>query len=275
MKSLWPTISFCLILASACTLEKQTNEDIVASAFGNRLYHSDLDELRTASLSQADSSSIIKKYVDNWLMQEILYNEAKNKVGVEKNIDRLVERYKKSLYIHELEKLQLAELLDTTISSAALDTFYSQHKKDFLLDEGITKLLFVKVPESMDNEKLKILWKTENIPALKVFVQAVDGIQLLELDQWHYISEINNLSPTALLDKVNFSKRESYSLTQDGSKFLIKILDYVKPNEIAPKSFAIDKIKLRMLHDRSTNLLNKWKKDLYQNNIQSKNIIIN
>jgi len=264
-----------LMIFSACNLDKQKPEDLVASAFGNKLYKNQLESVGSKHLSAADSISAVQRQIDNWLMQEILYNESKRNLKPKDKIERLVESYKKSLYIHELEKIQLTESLDTMITLAELDTFYNQHKKDFLLDEGIAKLLFVKLPDSLDNENLETLWKTENLPALKTFVKANNGIQLLDLDKWYYLSEIVNLSPSELVDKIDFDKTESYSLTKDGAKFLIRILDYADKKEIAPKSFAYNKIKLRLLHDRSTNLLNKWKKDLYQNNIQSKNIIIN
>lgn len=274
MRRCFTLCTFILFLLSACAVENNKQENLVASAFGNKLYSSELENLFTSELSASDSSSLIKKYIDNWLMQEILYNEAQKKIKTEDKIEQLVESYKKSLYINELEKVQLASQLDTLISVAELDTFYSQHKQDFLIDEEIVRILFVKVPEEFDNEKFGTLWKTENLPALKVFVNAIEGIHLLNIDRWYYLSEIKNLTPSALINKINFDKTESYSLTQDGSRFLLRVLDYTKANEVAPKSFAMEKIKLRLLHDRSTNLLNKWKKELFQNNIQSKSITI-
>jgi len=84
-------------------------------------------------------------YIDNWLMQEILYNEAQKKIKTEDKIEQLVESYKKSLYINELEKVQLASQLDTLISVAELDTFYSQHKQDFLIDEEIVRIQRLKI----------------------------------------------------------------------------------------------------------------------------------
>ncbi len=275
MLRLWYFTTCAMVFCSACNIESQKPEDLLASAYGNKLYKSDLGELITSEMTVHDSSSILKKHVDKWLLQEILFHEAKAQVGTEDRIEQLVENYKKSLYIHELEKTQLAAQLDTLITRAELDTFYNQRKEDFLLDEEIVRLLFVKVPEAYDNENLKTLWKTENLPALSVFIKEVGGLQFLNLENWYYLSEMRNLIPAELLAKVNFSKTEAYSLSQDGYRFLIKILDHTDNNEIAPKSFALEKIKLRLLHDRSSGLLKKWKKDLYQNNIQSKNITIN
>ena len=202
-------------------------------------------------MTEHDSSTILKKHVDKWLLQEILFHEAKAKVETEDRIEQLVENYKKSLYINELEKLELVTQLDTLISRAELDTFYSQHKEDFLLDEEIVRLLFAKVPETLDNDNLQTLWKTENLPALKVFVKEAGGLQFLDLKSWYYLSEMRNLIPAELIAKVNFDKTEAYSLRADGQVFLLKILDYTDANEIAPKSFALEKIKLRLLRDRS------------------------
>jgi len=265
---------FLITVTLSCDIDQAGDDEVLATAFGNKLFKQDILPFRSTKLNPVDSQSMISRQIDSWLMEEMLYKESKSKVNSKKSIDKLVANYRKSLFIHELEKLQLAANLDTTITAAELDTFYAHHKADFQLDEAIVKLLFAKVPEGYNNEELKTLWQTENLPALQVYVQARNGLELLEPEKWHYLSEISNIAPLELIDQIDFTKKETYSITDKGQHFLIKVLDYVKPTELAPKSFALPYIKERLLRDRSKNLLNSWKKELFQNNIKSKDISI-
>lgn len=262
--------SFCI----SCNQPQANDSALVASAYGNKLYLNQITGLSSENLSKSDSSSIIDRHMDSWLMEEILYKEAKNKISNSTEIDALVESYRKSVFIHKYEEAKLSENMNSLVTNAEIDTFYNRHKDQYLLDESITKVLFVKVPEEMNNDKLISLWKTENLLALKTFVNGVSGVAILDLDKWHYLAEIKQLMPEELMNKINFSKRESYSLTKDGHHFLVRILDHVKVNEEAPKSFALPKIRQRLIHDNSEQFLKKWKKELYQNKIQGKDIQI-
>lgn len=271
------TFSFIIVISCLCFScnQLQVNDSaVVASAYGNKLHMNQVAGLSKSNLSKSDSTSIIARKVDSWMMEEILYNEAKNNISNSAELDALVESYRKSVYIHKYEEMQLAENMNSLVTESEIDTFYKKHNEEYLLDESITKVLFVKVPEEMHNDKLKSLWKTENLLALKSFVRAVAGVAFLDLDKWHDHSELKQLMPDELMNKINFSKKESYSLTKNGHHFMIRILDHVKANQEAPKSFALPKIRQRLMHDRSEQFLKKWKKELYQNKIQGKDIQI-
>ena len=272
MKSLI-AIHVSLLLFWGCQSQVGGGDEL-ASAFGNKLYESELKAVLSSATNGLDSAHITDKYVDNWVMSEILYNEAKNKVKQESNIDALVEKYKKSLYIHELEKIKLQEL-DTLNINSELAAALSDSTVEHVLEEPCLRFLFVKVKEAAYNDTLKAIWKTEDLPALDIYVSQVGGLALLELDKWYHASEFNNITPAALQKKINYSKTESYSLTQDGEQILLKILEYRKAGSPEPADLTIPQVKQRILHDKSVQFLKEWKKTLYQNNIQSKNIHIN
>lgn len=251
-----------------------TGKDELARAFGQKLYKSDITGALATATNSLDSLQIMDKYVDNWLMSEILYNEAKQKIGKEPGVEKLVEDYKKSLYIHELEKKKLHDM-DTAMISAELASAIAQSESQYLLEEPYLRFLFVKVNESVYNDTLKSIWKTEDLPALDSYVKQMGGLAMLNIQNWYSNSEFNNITPTRLRDKINFSKTESYSLNQDGTQLLLKILEYKKAGESEPSALSIPKIRQRIMHDKSVIFLKEWKKTLYQNNIQSKNIHIN
>jgi len=265
LKSIVAVVVASLIMS--CQPQK-TGKDELATAFGNKLYLTDVSGALFSATNSLDSMQIIDKYVDNWLISEILYNEAKKELSTRPDIEKLVEDYRKSLYIHELEKKKLADMDTAMHTGAVTDTVQA------LLAEPCIKFLLVKVDEERYNDNLKAIWKTEDLPALESYVKNVGGLALLDLDKWYYVAEFNNITPVELRNKINYAKTEAYSLNQNGKQLLIKVLDYKKVGEQEPQELAIPRIKQSLMHDRSVNFLKEWKKTLYQNNIQSKNIHI-
>jgi len=258
----------------SCEPQSGQKGEVLATAYKSKLYQSEVKGLITEAISSQDSQKLINKYIDQWLMDEILYNSAQKNVKATSDIENLVDNYRKALYILEYEKKIFEERAKDSITQAALDTFYVRNKEEYELQEDIVQVLLVKVPEKYDSENLKTLWKTENVPALKSLLKSSDGFGYLDLEKWYPKSELKQLMPSSLYDKINFSKQESYSTNDKGFRFLIKILAGVKADEEPPKSFIMPKIRQRILNEKSSEYLNNFKKELYQNNIQSKDIII-
>ncbi len=258
----------------SCEPQSVERGEVLATAYKSKLYQPEVEALINESMSSQDSQKLINKYIDKWLMDEILYDKAKQNVKATTELESLVENYRKALYILEYEKNIFAERGKDSISQADLDTFYVRNKEEYKLQEDLVQVLLVKVPEKYDDENLKTLWKTENLPALKNFLKSTDGFGYLDIEKWYPTSELKQLMPTALYDKINFSKQESYSENDRGFRFLIKILDRMKAGEEPPKSYIMPKIRQRILNEKSSEYLNNFKKELYQNNIQSKDIII-
>lgn len=261
------------LLLFACQ-SKIKGKDELATAFGNKLYEADVQNALKTAANGIDSIQLINKYVDNWLMSEILYNEAKKEIGTTKSIEKLVDDYKKSLYIHELEKKKLNEL-DTAELASQLDASIKAPESASLLVEPCLRFLFVRVKDEVYNDTLKSIWKTEDLPALDIYIRQRGGLALLEVDKWYYSSEFNSLTPSELRNKINYSKTESYSLNQEGEQLLLKILEYRKADSPEPEELTIPRLRQRILHDKSILFIKEYKKELYQNNIKSKNIHIN
>lgn len=257
----------------ACQTNSAKSTNLLAKVYGKNLYLEDLQLDHIQEMSHKDSSELIKKLVDNWIVDEILLKEAKESIGQDKALNQLVEKYKKSLYLFELEKKVLANM-DTSISKIELDSLCKHYKNTSNLQDDLVKFLLVKVPTEFDNDTLETLWETENIIGLKTFVHAVDGLAILDIDKWYEKSELKAIIPERLTKKINYSKTESYTLLNDEYKFHLKILAVVNQETEIPDSFLRERIRQRIIHDRSKKYTNDWKIKLYKNNIQSKDIVI-
>ncbi len=258
----------------SCQTEK-ANDRTIATAYGHHLQLDALHEQLRGAQNSRDSQRIIDKEMDNWLMDEILLYEAKKKINSRKEIEGKVKSYEKSLFIHELEKYYIKTELDTTIERQEIDTLYQKHQEDYIISEDLIQCLLVKLPEPQYDEIIKTLWKTEDLPALKASLGTKnDNIHLLDIDNWYQKSKLKNILPQGLWNRINLQAKESYSYSDNSHQYLIKILGHIAQGEPMPVDYASPLLKSRIIRDRSQALLHQWRKDMYQNNIRSKDIII-
>ena len=269
------TIAFHIVSCDNLAQKSDNRSDIIAEAFGEKLRLDDLSEFLKEARTKSDSQFVISRYSDQWVMDKILYQEAKKTVGKNKDINALVDDYKKSLIIHEWDKLILSQSLDTVVNSEEIDAFYSERKKEFKLQEDIVRFMYVNYPESGNIDELfSDLWKSEDLPALNQFIKQHNGVGFINPENWYYKSELKNLLPNNLFRKISFSKPNNYSLSENETQFFVKIIELGDSDEDAPISFVEEIIKERILHDRAKEILKNKKSTLYEEKIQNKVIKI-
>lgn len=220
--------------------------------------------------SGPDSLVLVKKYIDAWLMEKIIDRKATAELGKDKELDKLVEDYKKRVYANALQDRILEEEMQKSSKvNAEIDsTLYDE------LQEEMLRFLFVKVPVANNNDTLSVLWKTEDLNGLKLFSEVRNGYALLDIDKWYYKRSFQNMIPRALYKKINFSKNESYSLNDSIHKFHLKIIERRKAGEPIPESMMLQKRSAMLEMERSKRIIDEWKRRLFETEIQKKEIQI-
>ena len=111
--------------------------------------------------------------------------------------------------------------------------------------------------------------------ALKYFTSINEGVSLINLSKWYYLSELKNILPESINKKISLKKPNSYSGTDKGSKYYVKVLEIIKDTDEVPVSFLHERVKHRILQQRKNKLLKKKKSELYNQRITSKQIKVN
>lgn len=247
----------------------QPAKDLLATAYGNKLF---LDEVRhdvDLQSSGSDSILLIRKYIDNWLMNQILEQKAKEEIGTDPELENLINDYRREIYTSAL----IEKVVSTSTDKGSFDNHEDPDTSQIpKLEEDMVQFLFLKVLEVYDSDTLKNLWKTEDLHALGLFSEFRDGTALLDVDKWSYKRTLWNIIPTALYKKINFKKTESYSYQDSIHKFYVKILDVRKEGEELPESILETQRRRMAIKDRSQNLIDDWKRTLFESEIQKKEI---
>jgi len=257
-----------------CPQNQQQSEKILVKAYGNQLTIKNVDHLLDDNMVSSDSTIVLQRAIDNWLMDQILYNESKNKVQNKEELEALVDDYRQSIYIHELQKLTLNEGLDQTIQDVEVDNYIETNSGDYILEDRIARVMLAKLPINYATDQLESIWATEDISGLQALIRESRGLGYTNVTEWHTVNHIKELLPQALIERVNFGGTSSYKEKTDTEIVLLKILEDHKVGEPAPKAYIKDRVKQELFLNRKKEFLNRWKKELYQNNIQSKDIHI-
>lgn len=264
------------ILGMSCNglLDKSKDPNLVAEAYGKKLYIQEIVSGIGNFNNPIDSQIAATRFIDEWLIDLILFEEAQKKLKDKKRIQKLIQDYERSLYISELENTIVKNLLDTVVAQEAIDTFYLKHSEDFKLSEPIVRLLLIRLDSVRDTSTLKNLWTTEDLPALKIYVEKSQGLAFLDPQEWQYISDLRSISPESLFAKISLNRPGEYALEQNDQHFYLKVLEIIDQNDLPPMEFVKERIKLRILQDRIKALLKSHKSELFNEKIQSKEIKI-
>lgn len=264
------SVLFIFILTIYACQPQQQSQDLLAKAYGETLSIQDVRESIDLNKSGPDSLVMIKKYIDAWLMEKIVDRKAKSELGKDEQLEELVENYRKRIYANALQDRILAEQKD---GGAALNLEVDSTLYDELQEEML-RFLFVKIPIAYNSDTLSVLWKTEDLNGLELFSEVRNGYALLDIDKWYYKRSFQNMIPRALYKKINFSKKESYSLNDSIHKFYLKIIERRKAGEPIPENLMLEKKSAMMEVDRSKKIIDEWKRKLFETEIQKKEIQI-
>ena len=102
--------------------------NVLAEAYGNKLYADDLKDLIGESVSQEDSVFITQEYINQWLSKQVLLHQAEEVLSeVEKNKEKQLENYKADLLTFEMLNKLAMQLVDTSFEESELEEYYDEN----------------------------------------------------------------------------------------------------------------------------------------------------
>ena len=270
----------CLILlqVTSCNnpLEKE-KEQPIARAGDMYLYPSDLQSI---SFEKEDSAAHVKQYIETWIRESLLLQQAeKNLTDEQKKFERMVEDYRRSLITYEYESQIIRQKLDTVVSDEEIAAYYEENKSNFELKDNIIKVIYVKVRKNVPKlEKLKGWISSSDIKdkdALAGFCHQYAENFYLDDNTWLLFDDVLKEIPIKLYDKEAFLLNNRKIETQDSSfYYFVNIKGFMTRNSVSPLSFEKDNIEKTLLNKRKVELVQKMRKDLYQEGLKNKTIEI-
>lgn len=273
----WIIFSILLLISACQFVSKPDQPDrVLAKVYNKSLQLSELDGMFPEGTTKADSFLIISAFTERWIREALLLHEAERNIPSDLNIDKLVRDYRASLIRNNYEKILVEQLLDSTISTDELVSYYNKHQEEYQLEGPIVRCNFIKIPLSAPNPALVRTWwnnlsDPEDRLKLMEYSNQYANMHLLEDEVWYRIEDIASELPRGTISTENVSRRE---LTERGGdyQYYLRILEVKNKNQIAPLAFVQNQVRRVLLRDRKQKLLEQKKEEMYDLEMRRRNI---
>ncbi len=256
---------------------KRTNDNRkpIAKVYNTFLYEDDIKNLPN-NYSKEDSLIFVKNFINKWAREQLLVQKAKINLQEEKEqINTLVDQYHQDLLINKYKEAVVKQELDTLVTDTDIESFYTQNKEIFILNEPLVKFRYIYFGNDILNAREFIsLFKEDKQSSDEEIMNQELQLKSFNLNDsiWiKYDDVIKNAPFLKTFNKNKFLQKRNYLNNNDSTgTYLVKIKDVLLRNETAPMSYALPTIKQMILHKRKLELLKKIEETLTEDAIKNK-----
>ena len=279
----------CTILATvalSCTMSdndgnKQYDEDVIAAVDGVELRIADVMRDMPDGITGTDSATFVRMYVDNWVLNRLKMKRAEEVLTSSEDIERLVEGYRQSLMMRQLDQYYIDKMLDVEITDKQISAYYRAHSASFRLDHNVVQGVVVKVPKTFRNI-------TTLTTAIKNSAKAEDWTELEALAEKHSLSVTNMTAqwvsysdflsnlPTERSRTYNdlISKSTVQQMSSDDALFYFIITDRALKGELAPIASVESDIRRRLYAERRDQVVKEYEAELKRKSVEEGRIML-
>lgn len=275
-------ILFFVFLLTSCDLfqiqekEKSTSE-IIAIVNTEKLFKKDLKEVLPQNLAKEDSIILVKSFIQDWAVKQLLLDKAKNNSSLEtvNQIEALVKDYKESLLINKYKEELVKQQLDTVILEEEIEKYYILNKENFKLNEELIKVKYLHIDNNiLDKEEILTLFKSDDIDDLEELEKKELSFKFHQFNDSIW-TQLDNILLKLPFSKEKLLKKTKFIQKQDTiGLYLVAVKDVLPRNSIAPISYIKPTIKQMILHRRKIELIREIEKIIVKDATQNNNFKI-
>ena len=255
------------------------NNPIVAKAFHQNLYLSEVIKETPYFKSKEDSLSFINHYVEDWILHKTILAYAKQKLDhKEQDFSHQINQYKEQLLINAFMQKITKDSSNFVVSLSDLNSYSetnnSEEKPEY---RNMVKLNYIKLSNpSKIYKKVKELFFEDNdrMKATKQLeIICADTIEYyLDNEHWFYTDILEKELPFSFSG--NIDSKDKFDFVQDGNRYLVLILD--KKQQLQPQNPVGDKKMLHFLlqQKKRVEFVNNYKDSLLQKALLEKRVVV-
>ena len=252
-------------------------EKPIATVFDKDLFKKDIELLLPNNVGKEDSILLIRNIINSWAIKELLLKKAEQNNSQNENsqINTLVSEYRQALLINGYKERVVKQQLDTIVAIEDIENYYLSNRKNFKLNEELIKVRYLHFSNDLiDKKEVSKFFKKGSLKDLEE----------LELRQLSFKSMMLNDSVWTPLENIflktpfsreNLIKKYKFIQKEDSlGLYLVKVIDVLLRNDIAPLNYVKSTIKQIILHQRKLELIRDIEKIIVNDAIQNKNFKI-
>jgi hypothetical protein len=277
---MWRTIACLFIVLLACN--KTGKKDAVAKVGDKVLTWEEVKSIVPDDTSPKDSAMLAERYIQEWVKQEVVLRHAEQNLSEEqKNVDELIDNYRKSLVLYTYEQELVKQRLDTNVKEEEIEKYYYDNLQNFQLKDYIVKVKYCAI--STDNKQIKLLRKLffsvdpQDLVKWEKFCVENGASYFFDEDKWMIWDDFMQLQqvPLNVVDKDAFLKRNrDIEFDKDNNLYLLRVVDYQISGSQSPLSFEHEKIRDILMNNRKQQLLSNMRQFLYNQALNDQSVEI-
>jgi len=263
-------IIIIVTITAGCSENNTIKRIPVAEVGKTILYYDEIPDPIVNELNKADSAAIVADYINKWAKRRLLLLKAEENLSPElkDEISRQLEDTRTNLVIYQYQRQMMLQKMDTTLSEAELENYYSTNEKSFVLGSNIVKALFIKLPaETPDLVRIKTLAQSNQQNDLQQleslcyqFAEKFDDFN----EDWVTMDRLSIELHQDIENEENFLKRNTFFETTDSlSVYLISIRDYRLRSSLAPFEYVKNDIKRIIWNSRRLEFIHSLENGIY------------
>lgn len=243
--------------------------EIVATVDGVTLTRTELRRDIPAGLVGADSVTFSRMYIDNWVLKQLKMRRAEEVLSSnEADIERLVEGYRQSLIMRQLDQYYIDHAIDPEISEREIVAHYRANGARYKLDHNKVRGVVVKTPRSFRNTAtlstaLRNVVKrgTQEVEALA----EKHSLQLSDMTaEWVSYSDFLSHLPTVRTRSYEdlLSKSGVQQMSTDDANFYFIITEVVCRGEVSPLECVAEDIRRVLYAERRSAIVGRYEAEM-------------
>lgn len=264
-------ILLALLLLTGCTKSRKQPERIAVAEVGKViLYYDEMPKLIQRGVNESDSAALFQNYINKWAKRQLLLQKAEQNLSSElkAEIAEQLEETRSNLVIYQYQRQMMLEKLDTVLTDAELESYYSANENSFVLGSNIVKALFIKLPlEIPDLNKIRLLARSNDQKDLQTlesdcyqFAEKFDDFN----EEWVTMDRLSVELPQNIENEENFLRRNTFFETSDStSVYMLSIRDYRLRSSLAPFEYVKDDIKRIIWNTRRFDFIQSLENGIY------------
>ena len=269
-------IAFVSLLCSCKGTQPVDDADVLVKVKDRTLRRSEIKQQIPRGLSSADSMLLAESLERKWVKDALVYDVAlRNLEGEDKaEVDKLVEEYRHSLIRYRYQEQLIKERLSSEFQESDMLSYYEENQKKFILDKGLIKGLFLKIPvDAPGLTDVKKWYKSTDVASLeKIEKYSVQNATIYEYfyDKWVDFDEVMDNIPIHVSNPNAFLKANKYVEVADSSCcYLLNIKEYLPSGSVEPYDYASSHVTEMLVNQRKVEFLKKFEDELYNDAIRS------
>lgn len=264
---LWLVCMIPLLLKTCISSDEKAESKLLAEVEGERIYLEEVLVDMPKGLSAKDSANFVKEYLNNRINDLLVYNKAVENLSQTKELEKMVENYRRSLVMYEYQQRVLNEQFKSERKEEEIRQYYEENSSRFTSDNHLIKGIFVKVPSNAPKLSNLKQWMShpdeKTLSRIESYCVQYASVFNYFQDQWTPLNEVVGSIPS-LSEKGSslLQEKQSFTLTEDGSCYILYVSEQVTKGNIAPYEYIKPVVVNVMLNAKKAAFLKKLEADL-------------